>query len=319
MGARSTGQDAIGADLRQLRYFVAVAEEQSYTRAAERLHVVQQSVSATIKQLEAALGVQLFVRTSRRVEATPAGEALYEHANEVFSALDRAWRAAQDAGGVSKPRLTVGYNSTIGRIVVFHLHEELRTRMLSTELAMRPRYNDELVPQLLNGSLDVGLANYADPVDALEYETVAQLPLGIVVSKRNPLAERTMLSMADLADQTLLVVARDLGPRYYDELQRIAREAGIHSDLVGAPDPEGGFGPPGIHGSVAGLSTLANAQEFASHHRSRSVCLPLDNDAPTIPLELVWHRSRPSPELEQFKEICREAGPIASRAENAAD
>src|SRR6201987_1285857 len=96
-------------ELRQLRYFVAVAEELHFGRAAERLHMSQSPLSRAIRDLERDVGVVLFVRTTRRVELTPAGVALLERARRALLESDRAVDAARRAGGPGRGVVTVGY------------------------------------------------------------------------------------------------------------------------------------------------------------------------------------------------------------------
>jgi DNA-binding transcriptional LysR family regulator len=308
MAHRRGGWIVISAELRHLRYFVAVAEERSYTRAAERLHVVQQSVSAAIKQLEMELGVQLLNRTSRRVELTPAGEALLEQGRYVLGAAERAWQAAQAAGREVIPELAIGYNRSLGQTPLSRIHEAVRHGLRNARLDWRSRYNDELIPEIYSGGFDVGLANFPDRVNGLVYEKIADLRLGAVLGTRNPHAGRALLSLGDLADQTILVVPRKLGPRYYDEFAQIFRDAGFEPKLLETPDPESGITPPGTRGCVAGVGPLCFASEFAIRHSERLVCIPLDESAPTVPVELVRKRGAITPALEEFIALCREAG-----------
>ena len=101
----------VNVELRHLRYFVAVAEELHFTRAARRVHIAQQPLSAAIARLEQQLGVTLLARTTRRVELTPAGEALLEPARAALRAIDEALAAAQEAGRGHAGELGVGLSS----------------------------------------------------------------------------------------------------------------------------------------------------------------------------------------------------------------
>lgn len=299
---------------------MAVAEERSYTRAADRLHVVQQSVSAAVKQLEAELGVQLLVRTSRKVELTVAGAALLEQGRLALGAVQRAWDAAQEAGRVSPSELRIAYNRALGRVPLSQLHEAVRHRLSSARLYWRPRYNDELVPDMHAGTVDVGLAVFPDRLGSLSYLRIGELRLAVVVGSRNPLADAATLSLSDLKEEQILVPPRALGPRYFEEFEQLFRDAGLDCDLLETPDPEGGQAPPGARGRLVGLGPLHWAREFTDRSGDRTRCIPLDDDAPTVPLELVWKRGNDSVLLQEFIEICRDAGAtMAHRAESATD
>lgn len=291
---------------------MAVAEERSYTRAADRLHVVQQSVSAAVKQLEAELGVQLLVRTSRKVELTAAGEALLEQGRYALGAVQRAWEAAQEAGRVSPSELRIAYNRALGRAPLSQLHEAVRHRLSSARLYWRPRYNDELVPDVHAGTIDVGLAVFPDRLGSLSYLRIGELRLAVVVGSRNPLADAATLTLADLRDEQILVPPRALGPRYYEEFEQLFRDAGLQCHLLETPDPEGGQAPPGARGRIVGLGPLHWAREFTDRNGDRTRCIPLDDDSPAVPLELVWRRGNDSALLQEFIEICRDAGAAMS-------
>src|SRR5262249_59832594 len=105
---------ASNVELRHLRYFVAVAEEASFTSAARRVHVAQQVLSSQIRQLEDALGVQLFERTRKGVTLTPAGEAFLDSAKETLATLDRGISAARNKANVVRGQLSVGLNMAAG-------------------------------------------------------------------------------------------------------------------------------------------------------------------------------------------------------------
>jgi DNA-binding transcriptional LysR family regulator len=121
------------------------------------------------------------------------------------------------------------------------------------------------------------------------------------------------LRLADLKDEQILVPPRALGPRYFDEFEQLFRDAGLDCDLLETPDPEGGQAPPGAHGRIVGLGPLHWALEFTDRNGDRTRCIPLDDDAPTVPLELVWKRGNDSVLLQEFIEICRDAGASMSR------
>jgi len=188
-------------EMRHLRYFVAVAEEASFTAAAQRAHVAQQVLSAQVRQLEDAVGVLLLERTSRGVVLTAAGSAFLGFARETLASLDRGVAAARNAARVVSGRLTVGLQAATGG--------SARTRVLAAFERAYPEVSLGLVSYdlaqpaagLLDHSADVALLR--PPVDAsgilLEQVGVGQEPRVFVLPAGHPLASRPVLGLADVA------------------------------------------------------------------------------------------------------------------------
>ena len=139
-------------ELQQLRYAVAIAEEQSFTRAAERCFVVQSALSRQIKSLEGELGVRLFARTSRKVEATPAGEAFVEQARLCLRAAERAKVAAAAAHGDIRGSLTIGVIPTVTAVDVAAVLGAFRRSYPEVGVHVRTGGSDEFLRRIRLGS-----------------------------------------------------------------------------------------------------------------------------------------------------------------------
>lgn len=186
-------------ELRHLRYFVAVAEDASFTAAAQRVHVAQQVLSTQIRQLEAAVGTQLLRRTSRGVVVTPAGEAFLASALQTLASVDRGVAAARNAASLVSGRLVVGMTVAAGG--------DMRTRLLSAFSSAYPSVELELLTYdlshpaagLLDHSSDVALVR--PPVDApgIVLQEVETEPRVFVLPSGHPLADRDALELADVA------------------------------------------------------------------------------------------------------------------------
>jgi DNA-binding transcriptional LysR family regulator len=186
-------------ELRHLRYFVAVAEDASFTAAAQRIHVAQQVLSTQIRQLETAVGTQLLRRTSRGVVLTPAGSAFLTYARETLADVDRGVAAALNTARAVTGRLTVGMTvAAVG---------EMRTRLLTAFSGAYPVVELELATYdlahpaagLLDHSSDVALV--PPPVDApgIALEEVEVEPRVFVLPSGHPLASHDVLELADVA------------------------------------------------------------------------------------------------------------------------
>src|SRR3954469_11296881 len=167
-------------ELRHLRYFVAVAEELHFGRAAQRLHIQQPPLSRQIQQLELELGFPLFERSRRRVELTPAGSALLGRARQVFDALDVAVHDARSASIGQTGRLVVGYPSSLAYSGLTELLREFRTRFPSVELMLRELPPGDQIEALKSGSLDVGFVRTSLDDPALVAELVRREALMVV-------------------------------------------------------------------------------------------------------------------------------------------
>jgi DNA-binding transcriptional LysR family regulator len=186
-------------ELRHLRYFVAVAEEASFTAAATRVHVAQQVLSTQIRQLEEAIGSQLLNRTSRGVTLTPAGAAFLDAAREVLAGLDRGVTAARNAASAVAGKLSVGLGPGC--------ENETRTSLLTTfenaypEVDLRLQTFDMTQPSagLLDHSSDVALLRPPVAAPGIELVIVRSEPRVFALPVGHPLAGRDELRLADVA------------------------------------------------------------------------------------------------------------------------
>jgi DNA-binding transcriptional LysR family regulator len=196
-------------EVRQLRYFVAVAEELNFTRAAERQNVVQQALSTAISQLEALLGVKLFERTTRSVTLTSAGAAWLPYAREALAAADRAAEAAQDLAAGRAGRLRVGLAGTAGLDITPPLLRAFVGRFPLVELAIQ--HFDFLDPYggLLERLSDVALVRPPFSEVGLELLVIGTEPRFAVLAADHPLADRAGLDFAELADEPWMDVETD--------------------------------------------------------------------------------------------------------------
>ena len=205
------GLDSI--ELRQLRYFLAVAEELNFTRAAERLHLAQQALSASIRRLEEQLGVTLFVRNTRKVELTSAGEVLVDGARAVVDAasdaLERVHQVAEGRSG----RLTVGFSTAAGGVPV--VREILRRfAEAAPDVDIRTVERDFSDPSagLADGTTQVAFIFGPLPEAGLSSVTLLEEERLLAVRPEHPLAERETVSADELHDLPWLRVPAPRGP-----------------------------------------------------------------------------------------------------------
>ena len=210
-------------ELRQLRYFVAVAEDLHFSRAAERLHIVQPAVSQQIRRLERELGVELFDRSPRRVTLTQAGETLLPEAQAVLAAAARAKAAVTASGRAQPARLRLGTSAGLGD----HLDRliERLTPALGIELAYGS--TAKRAEQVLSGELDAAFVRGSFEHSRLRRIPVWQDPLIAAVSARHPLADQAEIKLSDLAPFPLRLTERRNNMPLVDLVIRACHEAGF--------------------------------------------------------------------------------------------
>ena len=193
-------------DLQQMRYVVAVAEERSFTRAAQRCFVVQSALSHQIKALERELGVALFARSSRRVDLTPAGEAFLSGARASLAAAERAVMEAGAASGVIRGELAIGMIPTVtacdlpaGIARFHHAHPQVRIRV-------RDGGSDEFIEALKAGTLDLAVLGLGAgrPPQGVEARELSRNSLVAVVPAGHRLSRHRRLALEDLAEESFV-------------------------------------------------------------------------------------------------------------------
>ncbi|MFC6704593.1 LysR family transcriptional regulator [Flexivirga alba] len=240
---RHTGKLASGnhVELRQLRYFLTLAEELHFGRAAAREHIVQSALSQQIQRLERALGVTLVERTTHYVRLTRAGEALVAEAPTVLRAVDRAVAAAQTAGADTEVLAVAVGDSSLDSMPqvlrnVQYNHPGLVVHRLEATVTAQYR-------MLAEGSLDVGFGNAANAPPGVVSELIRLDPLGVLVREGNPIAGADSTVLAALAGVPLVLADDSQAPEF-------------NAFLVAACEAAG-FEPRRYHGTVQSIRAAA--------------------------------------------------------------
>ncbi len=208
-------------ELRQLRYFLVVAEELHFGRAAERLHLTQPPLTVAIRRLESELGVQLFDRTTRRVTLTPAGEAFKRRVQDAVTELDDAASdVASVAAGLSG-RIRVGFVSSASYTTIPEAIRSFREQRPRVELVLSPLTSGEQIEQLLDGDLDVGLVRDPGEVPGLGMELVSAEDLVAVLPEAHPLASSSEVRPEDLEGEPMILFPYRLMPGFVARVLRL--------------------------------------------------------------------------------------------------
>ncbi|QLY29752.1 LysR family transcriptional regulator [Nocardia huaxiensis] len=189
---------------RQLRYFVTVAEELSFTRAAQRLYVTQQGLSAQIKQLEQALGVVLFSRTTRNVELTAAGASFFKEVRYGLTRLDAAVERAQSVHRNEQDRLTLGCMEGAALTLTEPILSAFRERHPDVSLELRQFGYDDPSAGLRSGAVDVAIVRHPFVYEGLEFERLFAEPLVVMLPVGHRLAGRAGVLAREIAEEPML-------------------------------------------------------------------------------------------------------------------
>lgn len=215
------------ADSRKLQYFVAVAEELHFGRAAERLGIAQPPLSRYIKALEEELEAQLFHRGRNSISLTQAGERLYERVTSIFADLEDAELEARRISQGAEGRLRIGFvgSSTYG--VLPNVLKSYRLHFPKVSLSLYPMNNAALRRALIRHEIDIGVARpKIDDPDILSVPLITE-PLVAAVPDTDPLASRSQLSPDDLRDTPLVLYPEKPRPSFADHVLNICRDAGF--------------------------------------------------------------------------------------------
>lgn len=199
-------------DLRQLRCFYAVARHRHFTRASEELGSSQSSVSHHVRQLELSLGVELFVRTSRRVRLTRAGEALLPRAAQIVEQLDAAAAEMQQFTGLVRGEIVLGTMRALGPIQLPALLRSFGERYPGIDVVMRESTTERMLEMLDAGELDVAFIQLPDPLPSgIVAELMHAEEFVLVVGTGHPLADRGEVSLSAVAKDDFIVFTKGTG------------------------------------------------------------------------------------------------------------
>jgi DNA-binding transcriptional LysR family regulator len=296
-------------DLRRLTYFVTVAEEQHFGRAAARLHMTAPPLSQRIRELEAELGVQLFERSTRQVHLTPAGSRLLHEARSALRAVDRFTSLAETlrhaADSTDQP-LTFGYchGSEHAALTAARTFHEAHP-----EIAVRPSGLTSLriFKDLREGRLTVGLVHPPVPYpDTLVSQLLARVPFDhVAIPQNHPLAEHDVVYAADLDGQPVLQVDRADAPTYHDAALAYCAALDVCPAWVvhAASQVERMLDMVAVGSGIGWL----NAWQAANVSRDGVVIRPLEPVQWFDEFHLVWLVDDHSKSVKQFVEIAVEA------------
>jgi DNA-binding transcriptional LysR family regulator len=286
-------------ELRHLRYFQAVAEELSYSRAARRLHIAQPALSRAVQEVESALGVNLLDRNRSSVRLTPAGRVLLREAALIFERWDEAMRRVRRTAGGEEGELRLGYIGPPTQPFLGRLLGEYRRLYPLVSIHLEERTPERVWEMVAKGRLSLGLTRPVPMSEALGLRTILlrEERLGIVVPVGHALAERKSIAWKQLEREPLIVLARREGVGLHDAVLAGCRAAGFAPKLAHTPSLIGTVLSYVEAGAGVGIVTDS---VVTPEHPLRFVLL---KPAVTVPLVLVWQEDEDAPPVQRFREL----------------
>lgn len=286
-------------ELHDLRYFVAVAEELHFHRAAERLHITQPALSRQIRALETELGVLLLKRTRRQVQLTIAGETFLAEARSVLQRMEQAIQTTQRAARGEVGQLKIGFVAPSLRGILPAIIRAFRDRYPDVQLLLSERRTQEQVEAFHTHQIDLGVLY--SPVDEslLHVVPIATEVWVIALPKRHPLVDKKHLTLHDLSQEAFILHPRAEGPVFYDQILRLCEQAGFYPNIV----QEAGVSQTRVGLVAIGMGITFVPPHFQTDADPDVVYRPLQGVSLSLNLAIAYRRDRYSPVVQQFLNV----------------
>jgi len=290
-------------ELRHLRYFVAVAEELHFTRAAERLGIKQPPLSLQIRQLEQEIGTALFHRLTRGVELTEAGTLLLDDAHRILDQVERTKTSIQTRARGETGRIHVGFaGATYFQPLVPDIIRSYRETYPGVVLSPEQSNTPHLIAGLLSGAIDVAFVR--PPLsdgEGLAVQPLVEEHMRIVLPAAHPRADSRSMPLSALAQETLILFPRTIGPGLHDSIIASCQRAGFSPAL--------GQDAPQISSIVylvaAGFGVSIVPQSIEQIHAEGVTYLRIDRDEPRAPIGLAYRKEEHSMAVRNFVALAR--------------
>jgi DNA-binding transcriptional LysR family regulator len=291
-------------ELRHLRYFVAVAEELSFTRAAKKLKINQPPLSTQIRQLEHELGTQLFRRLTRGIELTDAGKLLLEQSRIILKQVEDAATGVRRRGRGETGRIIVGSSGAIFHPLVVRALYECKARYPNLTIAAEVELTNTslLLAWLRTGRIDLCLTSIPiDSNEGLAIEPLVDEDCVIALPQRHALANSSLISLESLAKERFVLFARGFNPALYDSIMKACEKAGFKPKL----DQELAQIVNVIPVVAAGFGVSIVPRSFGRIKFADVSYADIDGDAPRSALALVYRRDERSAAIKNAIKAAR--------------
>ncbi|EOO27829.1 hypothetical protein ICM_01818 [Bacillus cereus BAG1X2-3] len=287
-------------DIRKMRYFITVAEELNFSRAAERLMMAQPPLSQEIRKLEEELGVQLFHRTKRMVELTEAGKIFLEGARQTLLQVDRTIKETQLADEGKIGHLIIGFvDSTETVIDILNIFRE---RFPKIQLILREMTTDQQIKALYEKQIHIGFIRSEQNNEILSSEVCSEECLKLVLYENHPFVSLPNISIKSLVDEPFILFPRHFGTNFYDLIISYFWEHKVSLNIV----QEAVQMQTIVNLVAAGIGISVVPSSVESYKKSGVMYKGIQENTPKINLYAGWRKDEKSVVLENFLTAVRE-------------
>jgi len=285
-------------ELRQLRYFLAVAEELNFSRAARRLNMAQPPLSVAIRQLEQEVGTPLFVRNSREVRLTEAGAAFVDGAKQTLAEADAALAAARRAAEGQLGSLRLGYSWSARFETLPALGQAFKRSRPDVDLLAEEMWNGRMAAALRARTIDVAVALCPELAGELVHAPIRSEAVVALLPAAHALANEDEIDLNALADEDFMFFPRDLAPRLHDFLVSLCRRAGFEPRRDGES-----FHTRWTIGRWDSDTVALVPRSVSLELPQGVVAVPIAPPADPLETQLVWRSGDDSPTVAAFVEL----------------
>ncbi|HWL22245.1 LysR family transcriptional regulator [Priestia megaterium] len=284
-------------ELRQLQYFIAVAEELNFSRAAERVKITQPPLSLQIQNLEKELDIVLFYRNKRQVKLTDAGKLFYTEVCKIFNHLERAVEDAKRTQHGEIGTIRVGFVGSATYDILPSILREFRNLYSEVEVHLFEMSTPMQLEALREGEIDIGVLRPPVNDEIIHTEIVSTVPCVLAVPKQHPLLKIKNVSLSDLKTYPFVMLSRKTWSNLYDEILGlcnpiIQQEALEFQTVIGLV--------------AAKLGIAVVPQSAVNLHTQDVVYLDLDDQLPVASMGIAWRQKDQSPLVQSFIQLARE-------------
>ncbi len=283
-------------ELRHLRYFLAVAKELHFGRAAQGLQMAQPPLSQQIKQLETELGVMLFARTKRKVELTAAGQVLQQEALQLFKQLEQGVKKTQQAARGEVGKLEIAFVSSAMYSLLPDYLKQFRAQYPQVDIVLHELSTQEQLQGLMDNRLDIGFMR--PPVDQgiLQTRSVLQEALVAALPSGHRLAPQQQLTIGDLQGESFVLFPRAMAPRLHDQIITLCDQGGFSPTVV-----QQAAQMQTILSLVAADMGVTVIPKSLENLQRRGVCFrPFAHPTPQAEVCIVWQQTHIAPTVKTF-------------------
>jgi DNA-binding transcriptional LysR family regulator len=291
-------------ELRHLRYFIAVADELNFSRAAERLGITQPQLSQHIKALESELGVQLCDRKQRPLQLTAAGQAFLEDAKSTLSTLEQVVRKTQRIHQGEIGSLIVGFTSSMANDILPDILRTFRQDCPNISLILREASSGSQIQDLRDRQTDLAFV-YQTPamteIQSLEMALLSQQTLVAVLPQSHPLTTQSTIAMMDLEHEEFIMPLRPIVSGLSEQIYALCDQAGFVPKV--AQEAIFMMTILGLVASEMGISILPSSVQ--NLQREGVTYRPIQEESISNPLAIAWRQENSSPILQQFIAVAK--------------